>query len=172
MCLQQRIKNKIILSLQKRDQYGDIHQIKSSVKSRNIVHFCDTYRIDSRVQIPLDLNKNKGQPKLLYQNKCNFFSKTDKHIKLISIHTYQLTCSFSGNSKNPKSFPLMNYKTSHQNYAHGYIPICNILKIINTISSQTFNHKILVNSKYANEPSRNSQAILVTLTTIEEPEEL
>lgn len=102
------------------------------------------------------LNKNKGQPKLLYQNKCNFFSKTDKHIKLISIHTYQLTCSFSGNSKNPKSFPLMNYKTSHQNYAHGYIPICNVLKIINTISSQTFNHKILVNSKYANEPSRNS----------------
>lgn len=161
MCLQQRIKNKIILSLQKRDQYGDIHQIKSSVKSRNIVHFCDTYRIDSRVQIPVELTKvtltkNKGQPKLLYQNKCNFFSKTDKHIKLISIHTYQLTCSFSGNSKNPKSFPLMNYKTSHQNYAHGYIPICNVLKIINTISSQTFNHKILVNSKYANEPSRNS----------------
>lgn len=161
MCLQQRIKNKIILSLQKRDQYGDIHQIKSSVKSRNIVHFCDTYRIDSRVQIPLELTKvtlTKIRGNLNYYTKTSviFFSKTDKHIKLISIHTYQLTCSFSGNSKNPKFFPLMNYKTSHQNYAHGYIPICNVLKIINTISSQTFNHKILVNSKYANEPSRNS----------------
>lgn len=118
------------------------------------------------------LTKIRGNLNYYTKTSVIFFSKTDKHIKLISIHTYQLTCSFSGNSKNPKSFPLMNYKTSHQNYAHGYIPICNVLKIINTISSQTFNHKILVNSKYANEPSRNSQAILVALTTIEEPEEL
>lgn len=164
-------KNKIILSLQRRDQYGDKHQIKSSVKSRNIVLFCDTYRIDSRVQIPSELTKVTLTKIRGNYTKTSviFFSKTDKHIKLISIYTYQLTCSFSGNSKNPKSFPLMNYKTSHQNYAHGYIPICNVLKIINTISSQTFNHKILVNSKYANEPSRNSQAILVALTTIEEP---
>lgn len=102
------------------------------------------------------LTKIRGNLNYYTKTSVIFFSKTDKHIKLISIHTYQLTCSFSGNSKNPKSFPLMNYKTSHQNYAHGYIPICNVLKIINTISSQTFNHKILVNSKYANEPSRNS----------------
>lgn len=62
------------------------------------------------------------------KNYLFFFKLIYISILKKSIQTYQLTCSVSGNSKNPKSFPLTNCKTSHQNYAHGYFPICNVLK--------------------------------------------